>query len=104
MRDRGRHRRWVGPALVGLLIECVAIWRRGYRLGGTHVVVRCSERHLFTTIWIAGVSLKSLRLGPWRVQRCPVGGHFSIVTPVPMRELSAQQRELAAEHRDIRIP
>lgn len=99
-----RNRRWLWPAIAGLLLELSGTWRRGYRLGGTSVVVRCREGHLFTTIWIAGVSVKSLRLGWWRVQHCPVGGHFSLVTPVPSAELTAQQRELAAEHRDIRLP
>jgi len=35
--------------------------RRGYNFGGD-VVVRCSDGHLFTTIWVPGVSLKAIRL------------------------------------------
>jgi hypothetical protein len=45
------------------------------------VDVRCRGGHTFTTTWIPGFSLNSLRLGPWRVQRCPVGRHWSVVTP-----------------------
>jgi hypothetical protein len=46
------------------------------------VEVSCREGHEFTTTWIPGFSLNALRLGPWRVQRCPVGHHWSVVTPV----------------------
>jgi hypothetical protein len=34
--------------------------RRIKTLDTTDVVVRCSQGHLFTTIWIAGASLKPL--------------------------------------------
>jgi hypothetical protein len=67
-------------------------------------VVRCRKDHLFTTIWIPAASVKSLRLGWWRVQRCPVGHHWSLVTPVNEADLSDDQRRVASEHRDIRIP
>jgi hypothetical protein len=71
---------------------------------GANTVVRCRCGHLFTTIWIPGVSLKSIRLGWWRLQRCPVGPHWSIVVPVKEVQLSAAERESAREMRDIRIP
>ena len=89
--------------LVSLLAEPVAMWLRGYPLGG-RLVVRCRRGHLFTTLWIPGVSFKALRLGWLRVQRCPVGNHWTIVTPVKRSELTASQREAAAEHRDAPIP
>ncbi len=76
---------------------------RAHRIGG-RVVVRCRRRHLFTTLWIPGVSMKALRLGPWRLQRCPVGGHWSLVTPVVADRLGDSERQFAAEHHDIRIP
>jgi hypothetical protein len=103
MSDSPKRKR-VGTALIGaVLVESAALWLRARRLGG-NVVVRCRQGHLFTTIWIPAVSVKSVRLGFWRVQRCPVGQHFSLVTPVNASELSEEQRRLAAEHRDIRIP
>jgi len=77
--------------------------RRGYVLG-TNTVVRCRNGHLFTTIWIPGVSLKSLRLGWWRYQKCPVGNHWTFVTPVRVSELTEEELRRAAEHRDVRIP
>jgi hypothetical protein len=89
--------------LVALLAEPVAMWLRGYPLGG-RLVVRCRRGHLFTTLWIPGVSFKALRLGWLRVQRCPVGNHWTIVTPVKRSELTASQREAAAEHRDSLTP
>ena len=84
-------------------VEAAAVWARGYGLGG-RVVVRCREGHLFTTIWIPGASAKALRLGPWRLQRCPVGPHWSIVTPVRASELSDDEARLASERRDTRVP
>ena len=85
------------------LLEPLAMWLRGYPLGG-NLVVRCREGHLFRTLWIPGVSLKALRLGCWRVQRCPVGNHWSVVTPVRESEPTARQRRTADQHRDLRIP
>jgi hypothetical protein len=56
----GRFRR---TAIIGggvVLLEAAALRIRSGRLGG-NVVVRCSQGHLFTTIWIPGGSLKSRR-------------------------------------------
>lgn len=77
--------------------------RRGYPMGG-NVVVRCRAGHLFTTIWVPGASLKSVRLGWSRFQRCPVGHHWSLVTPVRADDLTEAEREQAAQHRDLRVP
>jgi hypothetical protein len=76
---------------------------RGYRIGG-NVVVRCRKGHLYTTIWIPGASLKALRLGWWRFQRCPVGKHWSIATPVKESVLTEEELNAARGSRDIRIP
>ncbi len=35
---------------------------------------------------------------------CPVGRHWSLVTPVKESELAEDERRIAAETRDIRIP
>jgi hypothetical protein len=77
--------------------------RRGYGFGG-NTFVRCRQGHLFTTIWVPGVSVKSVRLGWWRIQRCPVGPHWSVVTPVRETDLSDDERRLASEVQDVRIP
>jgi hypothetical protein len=86
-----------------LLTEALPLWLRGYRLGG-NVVVRCRNGHLFTTIWVPGVSVKSVRLGWWRLQRCPVGRHWSIVTPVRQADLSEPDRANARKRKDVRLP
>lgn len=75
----------------------------GYKIGG-NVVVRCRKGHLFTTIWIPGASLKAIRLGWMRFQHCPVGRHWSIVTPVKDSDLTPEERRSAGQHHDIRIP
>ncbi len=101
-----RHGRFRRTAIIGgvvVLLEAAALRIRSGRLGG-NVVVRCSRGHLFTTIWIPGGSLKSLRFGWWRYQRCPVGHHWSFVTPVKAVELTEQERRIASETRDVRVP
>jgi hypothetical protein len=81
----------------------VVLRRRGYSIGG-NTVVRCREGHLYTTLWIPGASLKAVRLGWWRLQRCPVGKHWSLITPVKESDLTEEERRLAAQSRDVRIP
>lgn len=104
MGDRLRKAR-VPIALGGLAVavEAVALKRRSGRIAG-NVVVRCQEGHLFTTIWIPGASVKSLRFAAWRFQRCPVGHHWSVVTPVRASDLALEARELAAATTDVRVP
>jgi hypothetical protein len=93
----------VGAGLV-TLAEAVVVGRRRGSMFAVRTVVRCHDGHLFTTVWIPGASVKALRLGPWRVQRCPVGPHWSLVTPVKLRELSDEQRELAKQTSDGLVP
>ncbi len=91
-----------------LSIAAIVVWtlvarRLGYRLGA-NTVVRCRRGHLFTTIWIPGVKLKAIDLLVARVQWCPVGRHWSLVTPVRDADLTAEDRLLARAHHDVRIP
>ncbi len=85
------------------VIGTVIARRRGYNMGG-NVVVRCRRGHLFTTLWIPGVSLKALRLGWYRLQWCPVGRHWSLVSPVNPRDLDDDARLASTVHRDLRLP
>jgi hypothetical protein len=96
-----RHRRLLFFAAA--LAEPLLMKLRGYPIGG-NLVVRCRKGHLFTTLWIPGVSLKSIRLGWLRIQRCPVGGHWSIVKPVRPAELTEDERRLARGRKDVRLP
>jgi hypothetical protein len=76
---------------------------RGYKVG-PNTIVRCRKGHLFTTIWIPGASIKSVRLGLSRFQRCPVGSHWTLVKPVKEADLTDDDRATAALTRDVRIP
>lgn len=87
-----------------LAVGTVVARRRGYSGIGGNAIVRCSKGHLFTTIWVPGASFKSIRLGRSRFQHCPVGHHWALVTPVKDSDLTDDDRRLAAEHRDVRIP
>jgi hypothetical protein len=96
------------PRSILLAIVAIAVWtvvarRLGYRFG-TNTVVRCRRGHLFTTIWIPGVKLKAIDLLVARFQWCPVGRHWSLVTPVRDADLSARDRLAAASRHDVRIP
>ncbi len=76
---------------------------RGYNFGST-VVVRCRAGHLFTTIWVPFVSVKAVRLGHLRWQRCPVAKHWTIVAPVRDSDLTEEERRTAARYRDAALP
>ena len=105
MASSKRKRRLAVTAVVlaGYAVSTIVAVRQGYSFG-LNVPVRCRQGHLFTTMWIPGVSLKSLRLGLWRVQWCPVGRHFDLVRLVKEADLSPAELELAGEHHDIPIP
>jgi hypothetical protein len=81
----------------------ILAWRRGYTFG-RNVPVRCNQGHLFTTTWIPGGSLKAVRLGFWRLQWCPAGRHVALIRPVKNADLTEEERQFAAAHRDTRIP
>lgn len=99
---------WRRPAQLIAVVAAYAVGtgiarRRGYKVGG-RVVVRCRKGHYFTTIWVPGLSLKAVRLGWARLQRCPVGNHWSLVVPVREADLTDEEKKSAAEHHDWPIP
>ena len=98
-----RKRRLLRGIAAGVLVEALAMRLRGYPIG-SDVVVRCHQGHLFSTIWLPGVSFKSVRLLWWRVQRCPVRGHWSIVTPIRPGELGEKELHAAHARKDVRLP
>ena len=98
-----RRLRLAGLILVILLAGTVIARRLGYKIG-LDTVVRCRDDHLFTTIWIPGASVKSIRLGWWRLQWCPVGRHWSMVSPVKEAALSPEELEGARQFHDVRVP
>jgi hypothetical protein len=91
-------------ALLSVLVEAVVVGSRRGRFFAVDTVVRCRHGHLFTTMWIPGASVKSVRLGWWRFQYCPAGGHWTLVTPAYVSELDDDQRRDAAAVHDVRIP
>lgn len=102
-KQRRRRRRSLAIGAGFVLVEAIGLRRKTGRLAGT-VIVRCRSGHLFSTIWIPGASLKSVRLGWWRFQRCPVGRHWTLVTPVRDSELTEDERTAARRVRDTRMP
>jgi hypothetical protein len=66
-------------------------------------IVRCNKGHLFTTIWVPLGSLKAIRLGPVRYQRCPVGHHWATVRRVDPEQLDAGEREAADAVHDAHV-
>lgn len=95
------------PVLVGAVIVVfvgLAVWqvldRRPSASTGYSRVARCRDGHLFMSTYTPGVSTRSGRLGSFRVQRCPVGNHLSVVRPVDATRLTAQEIEEAQAHRD----
>jgi hypothetical protein len=99
----GTRRKVLAAAVVFNIVGTIVARALGYRVGGK-TVVRCRRGHLFTTIWIPGASIKSIRLGWWRIQRCPVGRHWSIVVPVKEANLSSRELRRAHEARDVPVP
>jgi len=98
-----RRRKAAVALVVSDVVGTLVARSLGYGVGG-NAVVRCRRGHLFTTLWIPLVSVKSLRLGWWRIQRCPVGHHWSIVVPVKESTLTASQRRAARSRHDVRLP
>ena len=99
-------KRAIKPVLItaGVIAGATLAGRRLCYNFGTSTVVRCRQGHLFTTVWIPGVKLKELDLIVARVQRCPVGQHWSLVVPVKAAGLTDAERQFAQEHHDIRVP
>jgi hypothetical protein len=99
----GKRRKAFAAVLAANVAGTILARLLGFHVGG-NTIVRCRRGHLFTTLWIPGASLKSVRLGWWRIQRCPVGRHWSIVVPVKEANLSARDRRRAHGIHDAWIP
>lgn len=92
----------VAVAAVSIAITLIGR-RRGYSFG-RNTIARCRRGHLFTTTWIPGASVKSVRLGWWRFQYCPLGRHWTLVVPVKESDLSTEDAERARSVHDINLP
>ncbi|HVT69756.1 MAG TPA: hypothetical protein VHF26_18535 [Trebonia sp.] len=103
-RGKGKRRLAVLAVVVaGYAVGTVVATRRGYSFG-KDTLVRCRRGHLFTTVWIPGATVKSLKLGFWRLQWCPVGRHVDLVHPVRGADLTDAERSFALSHHDTPVP
>jgi hypothetical protein len=100
---RKRQLAITGVAIAGYAVATAVAVRRGYKFGW-RVPVRCLAGHLFSTVWIPGATVKSLKLGPYRAQWCPVGRHFTLVTLLKDADLTEAERSLAAGRHDVPVP
>lgn len=86
-------------ALLAFAGGAVLARRRDYlKVGET--AARCGRGHLFTTAWNRKLTYRELSLGWTRLQRCPVGDHWSLVRPLQDSELTPEEKREAREHRD----
>jgi hypothetical protein len=103
LRRWTRRRLGIAIALAVVAGEALMLRSRGYGLGGD-TVVRCRRGHPYTTLWIPGVSITSVRRGWGRSQWCPVGRHWSLVTPAVADDLTPVERRNASVTHDLRLP
>ncbi|GAA6525385.1 hypothetical protein [Intrasporangium sp. DVR] len=71
---------------------------------GFVVIARCARGGLFETLWVPGASLRAIRLGRYRIMRCPVHDRVEVVHVVDPATLTPQERAAAASHPAGRIP
>ena len=102
--SRARWRRTTLCAVAFYAVATVVARRRGYSGLGGWTLVRCSQGHLFRTIWVPGVSLKAIRLGWYRAQFCPVGRHWTLVSPVADADAATGVAPLRLVPRDVGLP
>lgn len=67
-------------------------------------VVRCMRGGLFQALWVPGVSFTAVRLGPYRIMRCPVHDRVELVRMVDESALTREELEQAARYPAGRIP
>jgi hypothetical protein len=67
-------------------------------------VVRCSQGHLYRSVWIPGGSLKAVRWFKGRLQWCPIGRHWSWTRRVDASQISPNELAAASEVHVLRIP
>jgi len=67
-------------------------WFAPWAFAAPVLIVRCMRGALFETVWIPLVSFKAIRLGPLRIQRCPVHRRVEVVQLVDQATLSDAAR------------
>jgi hypothetical protein len=92
----------VGVVVLLIVVAAIALSLRGS--GGPERIVRCRAGHLFTSTVVPGASIKAVRLGTVRFQRCPVGHHWTLVGRVDEATLTPDQLAAARSVHDVRLP
>ena len=90
--------------LVVLVVVVVVSVSSVEKYGGIERIARCRAGHLFTSTVIPGASIKAVRLGNVRFQRCPVGHHWTLVSWVDPATLTPEELAAARSRHDIRLP
>ncbi len=67
-------------------------------------IVRCSQGALYSTIWLPLGSLKAIRLGSARIQRCPVHHKWERARKVDPTSLTGEELASATATWDSAIP
>jgi hypothetical protein len=94
----------IAVVVLALAAATIAARRMGYSGIGGDTVVRCRAGHLFTTLWVPGASLKSVRLGTNQVPVLSGRKALDPRDPVRESELTDEEREFALQHHDARVP
>ncbi|HLH47198.1 MAG TPA: hypothetical protein VKV25_08565, partial [Acidimicrobiales bacterium] len=72
--------------------------------GVRRTIVRCRQGALYSTIWIPTLSLKAVRLGRARYQRCPVHHRWELARVVDPASLTPEELARAEATRDGSLP
>jgi hypothetical protein len=89
----------VVAAIVAFLVGAL-LARRRTRARREQTIARCRQGHLFVTMWGGRGSFRLFDLGWACIQRCPVGGHLTLVYPVDEATLTSERKKQAKKCRD----
>jgi hypothetical protein len=89
----------VVAAFLAFVVGAVVAHRKGFKQDG-EVVARCSQGHLFTTIWVDRWTWTRFDVGFLKIQRCPVDGRLTVVRPVESSSLTPEGKKVARQVRD----
>jgi hypothetical protein len=103
-KTSAKRRRTLVAVVVFYVVATIVARRRGYSGIGGRTLVRCRQGHLFRTIWVPGVSIKAIRLGWYRAQFCPVGRHWTLVSPVKDVDATLNAPRLSLVPDDLPLP
>ena len=92
----------VVAAFLAFIVGAIVAHRKGFKKDG-EVVARCSQGHLFTTVWVDRWTWRRFDVGFLKIQRCPVDGRLTVVRPAEVSDLTPEERKQAKLVKD-RVP